>query len=123
MSAKTVRQQYLAYNAARQIEGRRYDGFKNELKYFRRIKPLLPSFKLLDVGCGPGLFTEFMIEQGVDGTGVDIDPSLVKAATARLEKRTLKARFLVGRVEQLPYRDRVFDICVANSILEHARDW
>jgi ubiquinone/menaquinone biosynthesis C-methylase UbiE len=123
MSTNAVREKFLAYNAARQVEARRYDGFTNELKYLRRAKPLSPNFKVLDVGCGPGLFTEFIIEQGVQGLGVDIDASLVSAAKARLEERGVKARFLVGRVEQLPYRDRVFDICVANSILEHASDW
>jgi ubiquinone/menaquinone biosynthesis C-methylase UbiE len=123
MTTDTIRDKFLAYNAERQIEGRRYDGFRNELKYFRRAKPFGPGLKLLDVGCGPGLFTEFMAEHGVEGTGVDIDPSLVGAAKARLDTRGLKARFLVGRVEHLPYADDVFDICVANSILEHAQDW
>jgi 2-polyprenyl-6-hydroxyphenyl methylase/3-demethylubiquinone-9 3-methyltransferase len=123
MSTETVREKYLAYNAARQIEDRRYDGFRNELKYFRRVKPFAPGLKMLDVGCGPGLFTEFMIEHGVEGAGVDIDVSLVGTAKARIEDRGMKARFLVGRVEQLPYADGTFDICVANSILEHAEDW
>jgi len=123
MNAGTVREKFLAYNAARQVETRRYDGFANELKYFHRAKPLSPSLKVLDVGCGPGLFTEFIIEQGVEGQGVDIDPALVSAAKTRIDQRGGKGRFLVGRVEQLPYQDRVFDICVANSILEHASDW
>jgi 2-polyprenyl-6-hydroxyphenyl methylase/3-demethylubiquinone-9 3-methyltransferase len=119
----TVREKYLAYNAERNAGDRRYDGFRNELKYFRRARPFGPGLKFLDVGCGPGLFTEFMTEQGVEGAGVDIDRSLVATAQARLDDRGLKARFLVGRVEQLPYRDGSFDICVANSILEHAVDW
>lgn len=123
MDAGTIREKYLAYSAARQVGARRYDGFANELKYLRRAKPLSPDLRVLDAGCGPGLFTEFIIEQGVEGLGVDIDASLVSAAKARLEKKSVKARFLVGRIEQLPYRDRVFDVCVANSILEHAMDW
>lgn len=123
MSTETVRDKYLAYTAGRQVEDRRYEGFRNELKYFRRIKPFAPGLKMLDVGCGQGLFTEFMTEHGVEGAGVDIDPSLVGTAKTRIEDRGLKARFLVGRVEQLPYADGTFDICVANSILEHAADW
>jgi SAM-dependent methyltransferase len=118
-----VRDQFLAYNASRQVEARRYSAFANELKYFRRIKPLSPDFKFLDAGCGPGLLTEFMIEQGVNGAGVDIDKALVATASKRLAERGRKGGFVVGRVEQLPYKDRTFDICVANSILEHAIDW
>ena len=123
MSDHIVRDQYLAYNARRNSEARRYGAFRNELKYFRRLKPLAPTFRFLDVGCGPGLLTQFMIEQGVDGAGVDIDESLVRAAKTRVERTGKRAGFVVGRVEQLPYRDRTFDICVANSILEHAADW
>lgn len=121
--AVTVRDKYLAYNAARQVEARRYDAFRNELKYFRRIKPMSPKLKMLDVGCGPGIFTEFMIDQGADAAGVDIDHSLVGTAKHRVEQRGARGHFLVGRVEQLPYRNGVFDVCVANSILEHAQDW
>jgi 2-polyprenyl-6-hydroxyphenyl methylase/3-demethylubiquinone-9 3-methyltransferase len=123
MSAPAQRARFLAYNANRQIEAHRYHAFANELKYFRRLKTMAPGVRLLDVGCGPGLLTEFMIEQGVEGAGVDIDRSLVTRAKARIEERGRRAGFVVGRVEQLPYRDRTFDICVANSILEHADDW
>jgi 2-polyprenyl-3-methyl-5-hydroxy-6-metoxy-1,4-benzoquinol methylase len=119
----TVREKYLAYNAGRQVEARRYDAFRNEMKYFRRLKTLSPDVKVLDVGCGPGIFTEFVIDQGARAAGVDIDHSLVRTAKTRVEQRGAPGHFLVGRVEQLPYRDGVFDICVANSILEHAQDW
>jgi 2-polyprenyl-6-hydroxyphenyl methylase/3-demethylubiquinone-9 3-methyltransferase len=123
LTADPVRERYLTYTSERNVEARRYAGFRNELKYFRRIKAFGPGVRLLDVGCGPGLFTEFMAQHGVDGTGIDIDPSLVATARTRLRERGLQTRFLVGRVEQLPYADRVFDVCIANSILEHAHDW
>ncbi len=123
MAVATTREKYLAYNAARQVEARRYDAFRNELKYFRRMKPLSPRLKVLDVGCGPGIFSEFMIEQGVDVVGVDIDPALVGAAQTRLAARGAAPLFIVGRVERLAFRDGAFDMCVANSILEHAADW
>ncbi len=123
MSEHIVRDEFLAYNASRQIETRRYGAFRNELKYFQRIRPLSPADRFLDAGCGPGLLTEFMLNQGVHGAGVDIDPALVKTAHARLTLSHKKAGFVVGRVESLPYRSGTFDICVANSILEHAADW
>jgi len=123
MTSTSVREKFLDYNAAHQIEKPRQDAFRNELKYIRRMKPLSAPFRFLDAGCGPGLLTEFMIEQGVEGTGVDIDPSLVEAAKTRLERRRMRGNFLVARVEQLPCADGTFDLCVANSILEHAVDW
>jgi|KBSSwiStaDraftv2_1062776.scaffolds.fasta_scaffold07574_7 ubiquinone/menaquinone biosynthesis C-methylase UbiE len=124
MHTGTIREKYLAYNSARQHEAARVDGYQNELRYIRKLMPLSSAVKFLDVGCGPGTFTEFMTEQGgVSAAGVDIDIALVASATARFQRRGVPPRFLAGRVEQLPYRDGVFDLCIANSLLEHALDW
>ena len=118
-----VREECLAYNAVRNVEARRSASFSNELKYVSRLKALSPGVKLLDIGCGPGLFTAFWLERGVDSAGIDIDLSLVKVARERLEKKGGKARVVVGRVENLPYQSGIFDICFANAILEHVQDW
>jgi 2-polyprenyl-3-methyl-5-hydroxy-6-metoxy-1,4-benzoquinol methylase len=117
-----LRQKFLTHNAERNARKRRDADFQNELKYLRRLKEL-SGVKLLDVGCGPGLFTEFFIENGVEGAGVDIDSSLVKTAKERLATRGMRGRFAVGRVEGLPYRTGVFDVCIANALLEHVPDW
>ena len=37
---------------------------------------------VLDVGCGRGEFLELLAEEGVEASGVEIDPALVEAATA-----------------------------------------
>ncbi|MBI4524222.1 MAG: class I SAM-dependent methyltransferase [Deltaproteobacteria bacterium] len=88
-----------------------------------RVKALSANFKLLDIGCGPGLFTEFCMENGLEGAGIDFDGRLIKNAKERLEKRGMRALFSVGRAEELPYKEGVFDVCVANSLLEHVQDW
>jgi 2-polyprenyl-3-methyl-5-hydroxy-6-metoxy-1,4-benzoquinol methylase len=118
-----MREKFLQYNATRNVEHRRSKSFQNEFKYACRLKPLSPGLKLLDIGCGPGLFTAFWVERGVEGAGIDIDLSLVKVARDHFEKKSAKARFLVGRVEELPYQPGLFDICFANAILEHVQDW
>jgi ubiquinone/menaquinone biosynthesis C-methylase UbiE len=118
-----IRQKFLEYNATRNVEARRYKNFENELKYVRRLKALSPDVKLLDIGCGPGLCTGFWMDKGVQGNGIDRDFSLVKAAQQRSDEKGMKGRFVVGRVEELPYRDGLFDVCFANAILEHVQDW
>ena len=118
-----LRQKFLDHNRTRNRHERRRNGFQNELKYVRRLKPLFPAVRLLDVGCGPGVYTEFWIENGVDGTGVDVDSSLVKTAKERLARKGMPGRFAVGRVEALPYRTGMFDVCIANALLEHVPDW
>ena len=66
------RQKFLEYNAARNVDERRSKNFQNEFKYVSRLKALSPGLKLLDIGCGPGLFTAFWVERGVEGAGIDI---------------------------------------------------
>jgi ubiquinone/menaquinone biosynthesis C-methylase UbiE len=121
--ASCARQRFLAYNTTRNAEARRYKEFENEWKYVCRLKALSRGTKFLDVGCGPGSFTGFWVDKGVEGNGIDVDLSLIRAATSRLERKGAKGRFVVGRVEALPYQTGIFDLCIANSILEHVSDW
>jgi len=126
--SEEVRDRYLGYTAERNTGTRRYSGFRNELKYLRRVQPPGQPLRFLDVACGAGLFTEFMVEQfkvqqGVLGYGFDIDPALVKTARERFGAARPNRGFAVGCGEQIPYRNEVFDLCIANSILEHAQDW
>jgi ubiquinone/menaquinone biosynthesis C-methylase UbiE len=87
----------------------------------RAARPGFPAGRVLDVGCGPGVFSEFLAGEGGDMWGLDFDHALVSASQRRLAGG--RHRFLVGRVEQLPYRDGTFDACVADSLLEHVPDW
>jgi len=114
-----TRGHFLDYNSAHNALARRRPAYLNELRYMRTAKPGFPAGRVLDVGCGPGVFSEFLAGEGGDIWGVDFDRALVAASQRRLPG----SRFLVGRVEQLPYRDCTFDACVADSILEHVIDW
>jgi len=121
--ASETRRKFLEYNTARNAEARRNKHFENELKYVRRLQALSRGIKFLDVGCGPGSFTGFWVDKGVEGNGIDVDFSLIRAARDRLGQKGSKGRFVVGRVEALPYQTGIFDLCIANAILEHVSDW
>jgi SAM-dependent methyltransferase len=47
----------------------------------------MPAFKnaekVVDVGCGPGVFLDLLRENGAKGIGLDIDPDVVAQAVAR----------------------------------------
>jgi SAM-dependent methyltransferase len=47
----------------------------------------LPAFKrankVIDVGCGPGVFLDLLKEAGVKGVGLDVDPGVVNQAINR----------------------------------------
>jgi len=65
---------------------------------------------LLDVACGSGQLALWAARDGVKVTGVDIAPNLVLRAQARAQGEGLKARFLEGDAEDLPFEDASFDV-------------
>jgi len=66
--------------------------------------------RLLDIACGSGQLALWAARDGVDVTGVDIAPNLVRRAEARARAEGLKARFLEGDAEALPLEDAGFDV-------------
>ena len=66
--------------------------------------------RLLDVACGSGQLGLWAARDGVDVTGVDIAPNLVRRAEARAKAEGLKARFIEGDAEALPFEDASFDV-------------
>jgi len=66
--------------------------------------------RLLDVACGSGQLALCAARDGVDVTGVDIAPNLVRRAEARAKAEGLKSRFMEGDAESLPFEDGAFDV-------------
>jgi SAM-dependent methyltransferase len=68
--------------------------------------------KLLDIGCGSGLFSSLAYESGCSVTGIDASNSLIEQAKIR----NSSIIFLTGEMEQLPFADESFSIvCGFNS--------
>lgn len=79
---------------------------------FEFLKPSSAD-KLLDVGCGSGLFSNLAHVKGVNVTGIDASPPLIEQA----KKRNSSINFLTGEMEELPFDDHIFDVvCAFNSI-------
>lgn len=72
---------------------------------------------VLDVGCGDGALVCAAISRGAVAIGIDPDPAMLVAARRRAEKTGLRAGFLVGRIERLPFPDAAFDVVVAVTVL------
>ena len=96
-----------------------YDNLHREeqLKKMRLIAKsvkVLPSDRLLDVGCGSGISTIYF---KCEATGIDSSNELIKLA------RNYKyARFLVGRAENLPFPDKTFDIVISITAIHNFTD-
>lgn len=71
--------------------------------------------KLLDIGCGTGIFLEFFWSCGFDLTAVDSSPDMLAQARSVVGDRV---DLHVGRAEHLPFDDREFDYVSLMTVLE-----
>src|SRR5690349_15705842 len=62
--------------------------------------------RVLDVGCGSGLFCVVAAERGARVTGIDATAPFIAIARERVPD----ADFRVGEMEVLPYGDKTFDV-------------
>jgi len=91
-----------------------YDRFSRYMEYdaraFYDALDVPSGCELLDVGCGSGQLALLAARDGARVTGVDIAPNLVERAQARAQAEGLKARFIEGDAEALPFEDASFDV-------------
>ncbi|MFU8827552.1 MAG: class I SAM-dependent methyltransferase, partial [Brevefilum sp.] len=86
---------------------------------------LLPEVKgkrILDAGCGPGLYAEILVGMGADVVALDANPKMVALARARLgdQVQVIQASF----DEPLDFlADESVDLVVAPLVMDYVRDW
>ena len=85
---------------------------------FVRLSGLDAGAKVLDLGCGSGIFTQLLAKRGFDVTGLDISPALI--GIARLNNPDIT--FLEGDVEALPFEDASTDGVLLSGIVHHLPD-
>jgi ubiquinone/menaquinone biosynthesis C-methylase UbiE len=79
----------------------------------------LAGTRLLDAGCGAGLFASLAVERGAEVHGLDVAPALVEYARRRVPGA---AEFVVGDICALPFADREFHAVIALNSLLYASD-
>jgi ubiquinone/menaquinone biosynthesis C-methylase UbiE len=88
------------------------------LKYLARMVIIKKNIKVLDLGCGPGDFTQQLITMGFDNViGIDICKDLLEIN----HRRNPEANLICGDAEVLPFKDVSFDIVICTFVLHHFR--
>ena len=78
---------------------------------------LKPGMRIVEVGCGTGLFTELFAKLGVHVTAVELSPDLLDIARKRGIDPT-HVTFVHGRFEDVELPN-TFDAVVGSSVLHH----
>ncbi|MBV8491026.1 MAG: class I SAM-dependent methyltransferase, partial [Candidatus Eremiobacteraeota bacterium] len=79
-------------------------GYSNDLYNTLLGFGLTPRFRVLDVGCGTGLGSRVMIENGMSVTGVDASKTMIELARERYPAAT----WVEGKAEALPFQEATF---------------
>jgi len=71
------------------------------------------GMKLLDVACGTGVVALTASRLGVEVEGIDLTPELIIRAIENSKIMGLKAKFIEGDAEFLPYKENEFDVVLS----------
>jgi 2-polyprenyl-3-methyl-5-hydroxy-6-metoxy-1,4-benzoquinol methylase len=83
----------------------------------RHVESELPVGKILDVGCGLGLFVEVAAAAGWDAWGVELNDSAVKWA-----QENISTNVRAGTIAELNAADGEFDCVTMFDVIEHLAD-
>ena len=115
------------------LASRRLDRVDRQVSWIDgEILSLRPS-RVLDLGCGPGLYSERLARLGHHCVGIDYSPASIEYARERARRQQLQCSYLEQDIRTAPYGEgfdlvllifgelNVFTSSDARSILERAR--
>lgn len=76
--------------------------------------------RVLDAGCGPGLYSEELLARGADLVAIDASAEMVKLAEKRIGSRAQVMRADLN--EPLPFASAEFDLIVCALVIHHVHD-
>lgn len=92
----------------------------------RHLPPWIASMRagahVLEVGCGIGLDSARMAQNGLRVTAMDLTVVGVRTANERARARGFDAAYLCGNGEALPFADGAFDYVYSFGVMHHASD-
>jgi SAM-dependent methyltransferase len=86
------------------------------------LLPDVRGLRVLDAGCGSGIYAEWLLDRQAEVVALDASPKMVAFATERTGGRaTIHVADLSARLDFLG--DASFDVVVSPLVMEYVRDW
>lgn len=84
--------------------------------YIERMQSL-PAQRILDLGCGGGILSEALAQQGACVTGIDVESGSINTAQQHAKQQSLDIQYLCQPIEQ--FHGEPFNSIVCMEMLEH----
>jgi SAM-dependent methyltransferase len=82
------------------------------------------GLKIFEVGCGPGILAEYLIDEGAKVVGYDVSPKMIELAKNRNPKNA--TFFVADGALPLPLgeaQNEQFDMVVSSLAIDYIKDW
>jgi SAM-dependent methyltransferase len=86
------------------------------------LLPEVRGKRVLDAGCGPGVYSEWLADRGAEVVAFDANERMVRLARERLGTKAQVVRAELGQPLDF-LADASFDIVVGPLVLDYVRDW
>lgn len=84
--------------------------------------PDVNGLRVLDAGCGPGFYSEWLLDQGANVTAIDVSPNMIAQAQKRLgDRATLRLADLESPLDFI--EDDSFDFILSALAVDYVEDW
>lgn len=86
------------------------------------LLPEVHGLRVLDAGCGPGVYSEWLADRGADVVALDVSPEMVRLAKQRVGPRAdIRVADLGAPLSFL--ESGSFDVVLSALVLEYVEDW
>ncbi|MCX5867894.1 MAG: class I SAM-dependent methyltransferase [Proteobacteria bacterium] len=96
-----------------------------QTKYYHKIinmAEIKNGFRILDIGCGTGMLgilLKTLYGSSIEYFAVDPNKYVVKAAQIKADKNNYNFKILRGKIENMPFKDKSFDLIFCNLVVHH----
>jgi SAM-dependent methyltransferase len=96
-----------------------FDNFSRQKKAVVRMLGDVRNKKILEFGCGNGLYSIYLSRRGADVTGIDIGNDIILLANQAAQMNSAACKFFVGNIISIPFGSETFDYVIGHGVLHH----